>query len=252
MKDVPNQGIILFRDLFNADHLLLTSTTAIEEVLSKKPYIFEKPREFREFTSRILGEGLITAEGDVHKRQRRNVTPNYTLRNTRQLMSLYWSRSREMVRVVTREIQSQSGSSTGQPDGFGLVDLNIWASRTTLDIIGTTGLGRKLKAISSPRVALHDAYMAAFTGTWRKGFLYAALWCGLSWLIDLIPWKVDSEFNAATDYLQQFCRESIEKSKQAKLATGDSSPDLLSKLIESNKFTDDELVEHLLTFMTAG
>ncbi|KAH8429367.1 cytochrome P450 [Aspergillus melleus] len=254
VEEVPNEGIILFRDLFNSDHLLPTSTAALQDVLSKKSYMFEKPSEVREFTSRILGGGILTVEGEIHKRQRKDITPNFTLRHTRQLASLSWSRTMELVRGIASEIgsQAQCGSAMDRGDKSGIVDMNVWATRTTLDIIGIAGLGRDLKTLNTSRVALHEAYTAAFTGTWRKSFLYVAMLCRLTWLIDWIPWRVDERFNQATDYLRRFCRESIEESRREKQSNGISSPDFLTKLIESNKFTDDNLVEQLLAFLAAG
>ncbi|PLB51291.1 cytochrome P450 [Aspergillus steynii IBT 23096] len=249
MREVPNEGIILFHDLFNTDHLLLTSAAALEEVLSKKGYMFEKPREVREFTSGILGGGLLTTEGDVHKRHRRWVTPSFTLRNTRLLAPLYLGRSVEMVNGIASEIGAQG---QGKDSAGGVVDMNAWATRTTLDIMGTAGLGRKLKTLSGSRVAIQEAYTAAFTGTWRKTFLYGAIWCRLSWLIDWIPFRVDRQYSTATDYLRQFCQESIDENRQTKRDTGADSPDLLAKLIESNKFTDAELVDQLLSILAAG
>ncbi|KAI9035670.1 cytochrome P450 [Aspergillus affinis] len=227
MQEVPNEGIILMRDLFNSAHLLLTSTAALKEVLSKRPYMFEKPWKYREFAIAVVGRGgILAAEGDAHKIQRRHITPNFTLRHTRQLAPLSWSRS--------------------------VVDMNVWATRVTLDIFGTAGLGRDLKMISRSRVAIQEAYTTALTPTWRKSFLYVAISCRLDWLSGYIPWTVDGEFSKATDYLRRFCRESIAENRQARAASKTSAPGMLAKFIESNKVTDDELVDQSLTSLVAG
>jgi len=54
-------------DFFNAERLLICSPKALGEVLVKKNYDFVKPARFRRAFSRILGEGILLAEGEEHK-----------------------------------------------------------------------------------------------------------------------------------------------------------------------------------------
>lgn len=53
--------------MFNMERLLPTSPKALGEVLTTKSYNFIKPKPFRAGLGRILGVGILLAEGDEHK-----------------------------------------------------------------------------------------------------------------------------------------------------------------------------------------
>jgi cytochrome P450 len=55
---------------------LLNNPRYIEEVLVKKPQKFYE-KKTRQTTKRLLGEGLVTSEGEFHDRQRRIIQPTF-------------------------------------------------------------------------------------------------------------------------------------------------------------------------------
>ena len=67
IDEVPNDGLIHYRMVFNADRILLTDSKSIGEVLVQKSYEFVKPGFLRGGIARILGVGILLAEGDEHK-----------------------------------------------------------------------------------------------------------------------------------------------------------------------------------------
>lgn len=80
MDEIPNDGLIRYRGFFNRNSILLTSPQALSEVPVKRPYDFEKPAGDRAFMQRILGHGLVTSEGDVHKFQRKRLLPMFNFK----------------------------------------------------------------------------------------------------------------------------------------------------------------------------
>lgn len=67
INDVPNEGLIRYRMRFNKEVVFVTSPKALSEVLVQKNYDFCKPYKLRLGLGRILGNGLIVAEGEDHK-----------------------------------------------------------------------------------------------------------------------------------------------------------------------------------------
>jgi hypothetical protein len=53
--------------MFNTERVLIASPKALAEVLVTKNYEFVKPRFFRDNLGRLLGNGILFAEGDEHK-----------------------------------------------------------------------------------------------------------------------------------------------------------------------------------------
>lgn len=73
------------------------------------------------------------------------------------------------------------------------------------------------------------------------------------WIISAIPWKINTEINKIQIYLYDFALK-ISKERRALFAEkkGEEMNDILSLLVRSNDFTDDELAHQTLTMMAAG
>jgi hypothetical protein len=67
LDEVPNDGLITYNHMFNIERVLLASPKALAEVLVHKSYEFIKPYQFRHGIGRLLGIGILFAEGDEHK-----------------------------------------------------------------------------------------------------------------------------------------------------------------------------------------
>lgn len=65
---IPNDGVVLYRSFFNDERLLITDPKALAEVLVSKCYgTFARPKFVTVALRRILGNGMLLAEGDAHK-----------------------------------------------------------------------------------------------------------------------------------------------------------------------------------------
>lgn len=64
---MPNDGLLYYRWWFNEARVMPTTTKALAEVLTQKSYEFIKPRNVREGLGRLLGIGILLAEGNEHK-----------------------------------------------------------------------------------------------------------------------------------------------------------------------------------------
>lgn len=67
MTTVPNEGLIRLRVLFNQERLLLTSPEALKEVLVQKSYDWHKPSQPTFLFRKLIGNGILVAEGAEHK-----------------------------------------------------------------------------------------------------------------------------------------------------------------------------------------
>ena len=67
MNNIPNDGLLYYTSFLNGERILLTSPEALREVLTSKSYEFVKPAQFIRNVIRILGNGVLFAEGDEHR-----------------------------------------------------------------------------------------------------------------------------------------------------------------------------------------
>jgi hypothetical protein len=67
MEEIPNNGLIRHYLMLNVERILVISPKGLSELLTQKAYDFEKPSDTAYFLTLLLGDGLLTAEGDKHK-----------------------------------------------------------------------------------------------------------------------------------------------------------------------------------------
>jgi cytochrome P450 len=253
LESVPNDGIIYFRSIFNADRLFLTNPSSLSEVLVTKSYDFEKPVNVRLFLSRVLGNGLVVTEGELHKHQRKHAMPSFSFRSIKALYPTFWNKSVEFIRAIEAEIQTQHGNATNADKAAvsGVIDINTWAPKITLDMIGIAGLGHDLNTLKHSEDELVKCYDMILEPTLEARMLFTISVLGAPWMPKLLPWDIERRFQHATDSLRSCCGELV-RAKRAMISTSSGGPDLLSGLIQSNNFSDEELIDQLLTFLAAG
>lgn len=231
---------------FNQERLLALSPKAVADITVANAYAWEKQTVVRTALSTITGIGLITSEGDEHRRQRRHMLPAFNFRHIKDLYPVFWDKSREVVQAMTK--------STG---GEGRLYVSHWASLATLDIIGMAAMGRDFSAVRDPTNPLVAQYTSVFEG---QSILRVFLALGLvlpQWLIEELPVKQIRKFRDASRTIRRVCQELIEE-KRAKLEaqkadkTAQPDVDILSIALESGQFTDEGLQNQLMTFFAAG
>ena len=64
---MPNDGLIYYNFILNAQRILVTKPQPLMEILTSNSYDYIKPPFTREALIRVLGLGLVLAEGNEHK-----------------------------------------------------------------------------------------------------------------------------------------------------------------------------------------
>lgn len=242
---MPNDGVLYYRWLFNESRVLVTNPKALAEVLVQRNYEFKKPEGLRSGLGRLLGVGILLAEGDEHKRQRKLLMPAFSFRHIKDLYPIFWNKSKEMTSRISETIKSS-------PDGSSVVEIREWASRATLDIIGLAGCGKDFDSLTHPENDLNQTYKSIFSST--RGAQLVQLFLNMlpMWLVVALPLKRNDEIGKAIHTIKTVARELI-ADKRAKLEKGEAKHvDILSVAMESGGFSDEDLVNQLMTFLAAG
>lgn len=251
-NSIPNDGVIRYLGPFNQERLLITSPRTLAEVLVTKNYDFVKPGVIRYSIGRILGIGLLLAEGDEHKAQRRNLLPAFAFRHIKDLYPVFWSKSRECVDAMTEHILRNAADRSDSEKNTDVIEVGNWASRTTLDIIGVAGLGCDFKAIKTPKNPLSEAYACAFSPSREAQFLQLLSLVIHPRIVNLLPVKRNGDIQEAARLIRTECAKLI-RDKKEKLARKElTDVDILSVALESGAFSDEALVDQLMTFLAAG
>lgn len=207
--------------------------------------------------------GILIAEGDEHKvrsrlsqygiqrdpnlfqRQRRALMPAFSFRHIKDLYPIFWGKSREMVKAMAETIKAD-------PEGSSVVEIRDWASRATLDIIGVAGMGQDFNAIADPSNELNTTYRTIFSP--GRGAQILQLIASLlpQWLLLALPLKRNEEMKEALSTIKRVAAELIRSKRAVMEKGGRTDLDILSVALESGGFSDEDLVNQLMTFLAAG
>ncbi|KAL8766987.1 MAG: hypothetical protein Q9209_006399 [Squamulea sp. 1 TL-2023] len=249
-REYANDGIIKFLDVLNSATLLILSPKALSEVTAQKTYDFIKPPQLKGTLGKILGVGLFLAEGDEHKKQRKDLSPAFAFRPVKQLYPIFWEKAGELVAMLSQHSKEGNPSEKLTKP----IDVNDWTSRVTLDIIGVAGFGHDFDSIHNPASDLIQTYRKIFSRSKIQQVIVFLNRVFPRWLVASIPIRRNNDIEAASKDIKGTCHDLVQQAKQKLFEKENSTPakDILSVALSSSHFSDSDLVNQLMTFLLAG
>ncbi len=140
-----------------------------------------------------------------------------------------------------------------KPSSSSVIEVGEWLSRATLDIIGVAGMGQDFNSLKDPNSELNVKYRKVFTpsrGAQILGFLSLFL---PTWFLHSIPVKRNEDIMEASKLIRRTCRQLINQKKETlQNAEKDTGVDIISVALKSGAFSDENLVDQMMTFVAAG
>ncbi|KAJ9210545.1 hypothetical protein DTO166G4_7857 [Paecilomyces variotii] len=270
MEEMPDAELIRYYLVGNMERVLVVSPKALSEVLTLKSYDFRKPDLARISLERITGNGVLLAEGDEHKRQRKNLMPAFSYRHVKNLYPVFWAKAVEMVQMIGDELRSKPNSQEEEDDDDKTIIVGDWASRATLDAISIASMGRDFDTLRDPDNELNNHYRRLLM---EPSVKMRILFLVAMFLVDLgffqkIPIKRNRDVRAASSYIRTVARQLVrEKKERLEKKTQDANGnantndavtaasdeiDIMSVALTSGGFSEENLVDQMMTFLAAG
>lgn len=129
-------------------------------------------------------------------------------------------------------------------------------SRLTLDIIGPAAMGRDFRSLQNPENKVADSFLAILEPTKEKMAFLAVNFVLPQWFARRIPWRLNRVVDNETGFLRDLCKDIVQEKRTTMMASGATAKeleaDILGSMMLGGDFTDDELVDQMLTFLAAG
>lgn len=155
--------------LFNLQRFYTEDTTALAYILSHGD-IFQKPSQTRKGLSDMLGNGLLTAEGHDHKRQRKLLNSSFSPSAVRDMVPIFFEKGYQLRDKLLSMIDDESVETAPTPTlesdrvkGGRKMDVAKYLAQATLDIIGIAGFDYDFNALTDPKNELAEAYREMFS-----------------------------------------------------------------------------------------
>ena len=222
-------GDIVYFRMGPQDVYFLNHPDYIKDVLVTHNQNFIKGRALQR-SKRLLGEGLLTSEGDVHRRQRRLAQPAFH----KQRVATYG--------VMMTDFAERTSARWN--DGM-TVDMSQEMMRLTLGIVGKTLFDADVESEAQEIGESLNTLMELFN----------AMLLPFSELLEKLPLPQNKRFQIAKDRLDATIYRMIDERRQ----TGEDRGDLLSMLLlaqdeegDGKGMTDQQVRDEALTIFLAG
>jgi len=203
----------------------------VHHVLVRNPDNYIKGNGYNGFRL-LVGQGLVTSDGDLWRQQRRLIQPSFTPRATAHFVDL-------MVAAIQATIERWEGAVvTGQP-----LPIDDEMARLTMSIISQTIFGVDLGAESGAvSQAFHEAF-AFVTARTMSAFALPLTW----------PLPRHRHFQRNRRMIDEFVQTQISKGRQS-----NSQDSLLAILLQATdeetgkRMSDEQVRDEVVTMFLAG
>ncbi|KAF7361367.1 hypothetical protein MSAN_01169400 [Mycena sanguinolenta] len=244
---------IKYKLFLGMTRLYTTDTSALNHFLTNNN-IYQKPEPSRYLLAKMLGRGVLVAEGDEHRQQRRVMNPAFGAAQIRELTEIFVEKSVELRDIWAGLVANANGAAR--------VDILSWLSKATLDIIGLAG-----EFISNFRSYAEGTSELgqAFADIFRSGETINFIRVLQSFLpvFRIIPTRLDNTMDASRATMMRIGRQLLQDSRKEMVQSGEKSRsrDLLSLLVRANtskdipasqRLSDEDVLAQVPTFLVAG
>lgn len=187
------------------------------------------------------------------QRQRKNLMPAFAYRHVKDLYPVFWEKSAKLVDGFMSVARKEGKESVESIDDAVVIESTGWFSRATLDIIGMAGMGHEFDSIDNPHTKINATYRNVFQPN-RQQRIMALLSMFLpQWFLRALPISHNNKILESSNTIKEVCRELI-REKKGKLDQKEKrvDVDILSVALESGGFTEEDLVNQIMTFLAAG
>jgi cytochrome P450 len=249
-------GISVYHGPWNKPDILVSDSVLLKQILFSQEYDFVKSPESVEFLGRFLGNGLLIAEGDVHRRQRKILNPAFSVSSIRAMTPL-------MSKPCSILVEKWLDMANRNDDELVEIDILSGLSMATLDVIGMV-LGQDFKSVefagTNEQSKLSQAYLHLFSSELSVMRILTFIFPILEYLPSERNRQEKQELKWLHEESLALVQAGIDRAAMEK-ATGiksDRPRDLLDVMIElrdedtNEGLTVEEMRAQCLTFLAAG
>ncbi|KAH8664236.1 cytochrome P450 [Xylariales sp. PMI_506] len=255
-KQWPDAKFIRYMSFAGKEVLLLNSVTAYKGILQTHCYDTVKPSVLSRLVGEVTGTGLLFAEGDYHKQQRRLLTDPFSVPNIRKILPLFQAKTKSLLAVFENALGKK---------GYSSVDVKAVTSQITMDVIGIAALGVELGEVSGSGDGLWEFFDKMFHQS-RVGQLITVVNAFIP-IRRFLPIEANREFLRNKFGLRERLRRQVrnritEMREGTNKALMTENNDILTFMLEEAEkqqlntgkapWTEDEIVDHLINFTAAG
>ncbi|CAG8714098.1 7768_t:CDS:2, partial [Racocetra fulgida] len=120
-------GIFKYHGLWNKPYIVISDPKLVQQVLVNRPYEYPRFVFNRNMVKEFLGDGIILAEGDSHKRQRKMMNPLFAFANVKEMVPTFVQAGHKLKDIWMKQIGDKKEER---------ITVTTLIPKITLDVIG--------------------------------------------------------------------------------------------------------------------
>ncbi|KAJ7506043.1 cytochrome P450 [Mycena galericulata] len=228
--------------LLGRKQLVLTDPKAFQHFFSRETFGYIQTQGSKRFLERIIGRGLLWAEGDSHKRQRRALNPAFSNASIKNLTPIFFDSAYKAKAAWDALIDSSS------PSEGAIIEVQQWMNNISLDTIGLAGFSHDFGTLSGKTSDVATAFDSIGS---KPSFLDTA-----AFLLSLIsPVNIPTPRRSMLDRLARMMRELGDAFLTANNREGDTDKSVIGLLVKSastERISQEEVSAQINVLLLAG
>ncbi|TFK44496.1 cytochrome P450 [Crucibulum laeve] len=249
--------VVRVKGPFGEDRLLISDPKALQYIFHTSGYGFLKWPERTEISRILMGRGLLWADGNIHRRQRKVMMPGFGAPESKAFVPIF--------RRVGSELTAQwNDMLASSPDQSDIINVASWLSRATMDSVGEAAFDYQFGALANLDNEFMKAYfglMSDTLGSPSRSSIFMQTILPV-WALQLMS-KYSQRRNLVharhTAKLADAVTRNLVESKAEALLQGKGNKDILSLLVKANasedaatRLTEEEMLAQMRTILLAG
>lgn len=250
-------NVYRYRYFFGRDRIVISDdAAALEHILFKRQDIYGKPSEINAALERVAGNGLLTSEGDLHKRMRKVSSAAFSSQRVDEYIDVFISQTDRLCERIKDACSTRSASGSGE---WTVLQMFPFLNRHALAVISIAGFGFDIEKYEAKEQNLIEALQRVLDPTkvtpWTWLVVYTAPYLPY---LDFLPVPLLVNMRNALSELQSDARDIIDEANE-RLASGQSGKrnSLIDSLLMSNRsekvkdrLNDTEVMAQVTTFVS--
>ncbi|KAF9238636.1 cytochrome P450 [Melanogaster broomeanus] len=258
-------SLVKIRALFGEKSLIISDPKALHHIIAKDMYIWEETDDFITTNRLVFGNGLLSSLGERHRKQRKMLNPVFSPSHLRHMVPTFTEISTTLRDTIAAQVK----------DGPRDINMLEWFTRTSLEVIGQSGLGHSFDSLKGTTAnpynkAIKNLIPALVRLAAPRQLLPYAVKIGSPqfrrYIAEIIPSKDLHDVLRMVDIMDKTSIDIFEAKKKA-LLLGDVAvleqvgrgKDIMSILLKANmaaseedRLPDEELIAQMTTLVFAA
>ncbi|KAG8214369.1 cytochrome P450 [Butyriboletus roseoflavus] len=235
--------------------IVLNDPKAIAHFYSKDTWTYIHIPIHRKTIANLLGKGLLWAYGENHKRQRKSLTPAFSIAAIRQLTSIFYDSAYKAKGAWDAFIESNGGDSA-------LIEVQNWMNHISLDTIGLAGFSHNFGALQGKNAHVTEV-LDTFNASPRSkaaetAFLLIVLAFPFLADVPMLRSRLIQKLNVAMEEISNVLLSRTQKELEMGVVGGKEERSIIGLLIkganEESEFqlTKEEVMAQMKVLLLAG